>query len=267
MEHVELHADLVDTRAFHQGAFNLHVVQAARLQESAERMRLVFVDNQLVSRKITFRLSKAPFDEIVFTVEIAVFLRLRHSSPNERLVRHLPVRNPPGISFGQFAEPLVEAGFFMGDASNRPFRHEAVVIEAVRLRLDALRLAVFKTEVGRGATVDFGTVFCKTRLPLLRLQCVPVERKRRHVKCLRIIRFVFSVLLFFWKLAEHEEIRAVFEFMRLLADAQMRVFDRLAFRIDQFQIRISLAVRLDSGGDPVFHVVFFRFKRLQNVSA
>ena len=134
----------------------------------------------------------------------------------------------------------------------------------MRLRLNAVRFTELKAKIRRGTAVDLRTVFGETRLSLLWLQRVPVERKRRDIKGLRIKLFIFTVLLCIGKLIEHEKICAVFEIMALLRDFHLNITDRLSCLAHKLQERKSFLICLHACGNTIFHVVLFLFEQLQD---
>mgnify|MGYP000707191283 CR=1 FL=1 len=222
------------------------------------------VDNQTVRRKTAVRLFKAPFHIIGLIVKGGL-PGIVESPP--RFIGHLPGGDPGGVAIRQLPETLEKKTFLLGNASFRPLRREARVVQTVRLRFDPAGFAIFQTEIRRRTPINFRTVLRKPRLPLFRLQIRPVERKRRQIERIRKEVPVGFVLFGGPEFLQHEQIRPVFEIVCFLTHLHMDSGNGSAFRITEVQNGQTLSVCLDSGSDPVLQEILFFLKRLQNISS
>ena len=135
----------------------------------------------------------------------------------------------------------------------------------MRLRTDAVLLAVFKTEIRRGTAVDLLRVLREARMPLVRLERVPIERDGRHVEILPKDPAVLRVLLFRLELVEHEDVGAVPEVVRFLSHTDLRAGNRLAVSVNDLNRREALACVLDSGGGALLYYVLVIAERFQHI--
>ena len=247
-------------RSLQLRALNLHIVSVAVVMEvSAERFPAL-VRDELVLREDTLRHSERTLHEL----GVEVHLRLRFLPPE--LVRDFPAFYAGGVSLRAEPVSLLELHpLLRGGVSFQPRGDEVVVVQAVRLRTDAVLLAVFKAEIRRGTAIDLPRVLREARMPLVRLKRIPVERDSRHVEILPKDPAVLRVLLFRLELVEHEDVGAVPEVVRFLSHTDLRARNRLAVSVDDLNRRETLARVLDSGGGALLYYVLVIAERFQHI--
>ena len=239
---VILEADRVDACALEQGAFNLHEVGIAVVEEVLAEALAALVADQLVHREMALGHLEGALHEQ------GIDVHGRDVAAPVGLVGHFPAMDAAGVALGALGHALVELlPLRRLVVLLQPFRLEVIVVQAVRLGGDAVFLAVFQAEIGRGAAVHSGRVLRKARLALLRLERVPVEGHCGHVEVLLKHLAVGGVLLLGFKFVDHEDVRAVFEIVRLLGEPDGRLADGGAVFVLQGDRAEALAAVFDAG--------------------
>ena len=127
-----------------------------------------------------------------------------------------------------------------------------------------MRFAEFQTQFHRGTTVNVRIPFPAAELPLFRFRVPPVKRQSRHIEQPGEAAFVFGIQFFTGKFAQHEKIGAEFEITAFLCNSYRRTRNRIVRGVFQPDPAPRFPAGVNSLTDPVFHVVLFIQKRLEN---
>ena len=189
------------------------------------------------------RKGERPFDDVFFRAQHRLclpILLLEHFVDDLDLIQRVL------IARGDLAKPLfIQPPHGICVGFRQPIGNPLVIEKAVQLRRDAVLAAIVHAQVGCGTAGDLFAVCGIARVSFLRLDAVPIKRDGGKIEIAVKKSAIGGVFRVGRKLVEHEDVRAVFEIVRLLPHLNGHARKGLAVSVGESQAEIPLAVFLD----------------------